>query len=84
MRRLDDACDSVRSLPPGHVAAGLGPLKQFGLEKRIAPQPSPRREQVLALLVVRLREEVEPAGLDGISALRGPALRSLGEAGAAE
>ncbi len=34
------------------------------------------------LTEARLREAVKPAGLDWIRALRGPALRALGEAGA--
>ncbi len=48
----DDAFDIVRSLPHGHVAAVLGTLKK--LDRRIDPKPSPRRDQVLALIVARI------------------------------
>ena len=36
------------------------------------------------LTEARIREEVEPAGLDWISALRGPAIRALVESGAVQ
>ncbi len=52
----DDAFDIVRSLPHGHVAAVLGTLKKLGLEKLIDPNPSARRNQVLAMIVARILE----------------------------
>jgi len=52
----DDAFDIVRSLPHGHVAAVLGTLRKIGLEKLIDPKPSPRRNQVLAMIVARILE----------------------------
>ncbi len=56
VRRLAAACDIVRSLPPGHGAAVRGPLKKRGLDRLIAPPPSPARAQVLARLTARLLE----------------------------
>ncbi len=48
----DDAFDIVRSLP--HVAAVPGTLKR--LDRLIDPTPSPKRDQVLAMIVVRILE----------------------------
>ncbi len=47
---------SIRALPHGPVAAGLGLRKQLGLDRLLAPKPSARRAQILALSVARLRE----------------------------
>ena len=52
----DDAFDIVRSLPHGHVAAVLGTLRQLRLERLIAPQRSPERDRVVAMLVTRVLE----------------------------
>ena len=52
----DEAFDIVRSLPHGHVAAVLGSLRKLGLEKLINSKPSPRRDQVLAMIVARILE----------------------------
>ena len=54
--RLEDAVNIVRSLPHGHVAAVLGTLRKLGLETLIDPKPSPRRDQVLAMIVARILE----------------------------
>ncbi len=54
--RFEDAVDIVRSLPHGHVAAVLGTLRKLGLETLIDPKPSPRRDQVLAMIVARILE----------------------------
>ena len=53
---LDEAFDIVRSLPHGHVAAVLGTLKKLGLDRLIDPKPSPRRNQVLAMIAARILE----------------------------
>ena len=52
----DEAFDIVRSLPHGHVAAVLGTLKKLGLDRLIDPKPSPRRNQVLAMIAARILE----------------------------
>ena len=54
--RLDDAFDIVRSLPHGHVAAVLGTLRQLRLERLVAPQRSPERDRVVAMIVARVLE----------------------------
>ena len=50
----DEAFDIVRSRPHGHVAAVLGTLKQLRLERLLAPQASPERDRVVALIVARV------------------------------
>ncbi len=50
----DEAFDIVRSLPHGHVAAVLGTVRKLGLDRLIDPKPSPRRDQVLAMIVARI------------------------------
>ena len=52
----DDAFDIVRSLPHGHVAAVLGTLRQLRLERLVAPQRSPERDRVVAMIVARVLE----------------------------
>ena len=54
--RLEDAFDIVRSLPHGHVAAVLGTLGKLGLDRLIDPRPSPRRDQVMAMIAARILE----------------------------
>src|ERR1700731_2232215 len=62
----------MRSLPHGHVAAALGML---------------RKERVVLvgdrgmITEARIEEVLKPAGLDWITPLRAPAIRSLAEAG---
>ena len=56
MPSLEDAFDIVRSLPCGHVAAVLGTVKKLGLDRQIDPKPSPRRNQVLAMIAARILE----------------------------
>ncbi len=56
MPSLEEALDIVRSLPHGHVAAVLGTLRKLGLETLIDPKPSPRRDQVLAMIAARILE----------------------------
>ena len=51
-----EAFDVVRSLPHGHVAAVLGMLRKLGLDQLIDPKPSPRRDQVLAMITARILE----------------------------
>ena len=50
----DDAFDIVRARPHGHVAAVLGTLRTLALERLIAPQRSPERDRVVALVVARV------------------------------
>ena len=56
VRQLDDAFDIIRSLPHGHVAAVLGTIGKLGLDRLIDPKPSPRRNQVLSMIVARILE----------------------------
>ena len=64
---------------PSTVGAQVGKLRQrFGLSRVVLV--GDRR----MLTEARIREEVEPAGLDWISALRGPAIRALVESGAVQ
>jgi hypothetical protein len=52
--RLEDAFDILRSRPHGHVAAVLATLRKLGLHSILDPQPSRRRDLVLAMLVARI------------------------------
>ena len=52
----DDAFDIVRSLPHGHVAAVLGTLRQLRVDRLVAPQRSPERDRVVAMIVARVLE----------------------------
>ena len=51
---LETAFDIVRARPHGHVAAVLGTLRKLRLERLIAPQRSPERDRVLAMIVARV------------------------------
>jgi hypothetical protein len=55
------ALEITRSLPHGHVAAVLGTLRALGLEQVIDPEPSRRRDLVVAMIVA--------AAIDGSSKL---------------
>ena len=73
-----DAFDLVRSLPHGHVAAVPGTLKKLGLDRRIDPKPSPRRDPVLALITARILEPAsKPATARGLA--KATAASTLGE-----
>ena len=50
----DEVFDIVRSLPHGHVAAVLGTIRRLGLERLLAPQPSPTRDRLVAMLVAQV------------------------------
>lgn len=52
--KFDEAFEVVRSRPHGHVAAVLGTLRRVALERLIAPQPSPQRSLVVAMVVARI------------------------------
>jgi transposase len=52
----DEAFSILRSLPHGHVAATLGTLRQLGLERLLASQPSRSRDLVVAMIVARILE----------------------------
>jgi hypothetical protein len=52
--KFDEAFEVVRSQPHGHVAAVLGTLRRVALERLIAPQPSPQRSLVVAMVVARI------------------------------
>jgi len=54
VERLEESFEIVRSLPHGHVSAVLGTLRKIGLERFIAPQRSPERDRVVAMVVARL------------------------------
>lgn len=54
MPKFDEAFEVVRSRPHGHVAAVLGTLRRVALERLIAPQPSPQRSLVVAMVVARI------------------------------
>ena len=64
---------------PSTVGAQVGKLRQrFGLSRVVLVGDRGM------LTEARIREEVEPAGLDWVSALRGPAIRALVESGAVQ
>src|SRR5258708_31462802 len=69
-----------RALPHGDVAAVLGTLRNIGLERMLGPPRNRCRDLVIAM--IGLDAEIAPAGLDWITALRAPAIRTLVEAGA--
>ena len=52
--QIDDAFDIVRARPHGHVAAVLGTLRKLALEQLIAPQRSPQRDRIVAMIVARV------------------------------
>jgi hypothetical protein len=54
VERFAESFEIERSRPHGHVAAVLGTLCQLKLETLIAPQPSPERKLVVAMVVARL------------------------------
>ena len=51
----EDAFEIVRSLPHGHVAAVLGPVRRLGFDGLIAAKKSGHRALVLARIVARIR-----------------------------
>ena len=93
-----EAISIIRSLPHGHVAAALGTARRIGLDRLIGPDGNRRRDLVLkqrfgldhVVLVgdrgmitdARIAEDIQPAGLDWITALRAPAIRGLLDGGA--
>ncbi len=54
VERFAESFEIERSRPHGHVAAVLGTLHQLKLERLIAPQSSPERKLVVAMVVARL------------------------------
>ena len=67
--RLPDAFEVKRSLPHGHVAAVLGAMQRLGMERLIAPRPSPERDRALALVAARiLRPGSKLAAARGLAA----------------
>ena len=54
VERFAESFEIERSRPHGHVAAVLGTLPQLKLETLIAPQSSPERKLVVAMVVARL------------------------------
>ncbi|MBV8444170.1 MAG: IS1634 family transposase [Hyphomicrobiales bacterium] len=73
-----DAFTVIRSLPHGHVAAGLGTARKIGLDRIIGPDGDRCRDLVLAMLVGRILEPV--AKLAAARALSpATATSSLGE-----
>ncbi|MGH8512208.1 MAG: IS1634 family transposase [Gammaproteobacteria bacterium] len=78
VERLEESFEIVRSLPHGHVNAVLGTLRKIGLERRIAPQRSPERDRVVAMVVARLLDpRSKLATARGVG--EGSASTSLGE-----
>ncbi len=49
-----DAFTVIRSLPHGHVAAGLGTARKIGLDRILGPDGNRCRDLVLALLLARI------------------------------
>src|SRR5882672_1520880 len=54
--RAQDAFETVRSLPHGHVAAVLGTIRRLGLESLIGSKRSRQRDLAVAMIVARLLE----------------------------
>jgi len=54
--RAQDAFETVRSLPHGHVAAVLGTVRRLGLESLIGSKRSRQRDLAVAMIVARLLE----------------------------
>lgn len=52
----EEAFETIRSLPHGHVAAVLGTLRKIGLERLIGSKPSHERNLVVAMIVARILE----------------------------
>ncbi|MGH8582483.1 MAG: IS1634 family transposase, partial [Gammaproteobacteria bacterium] len=78
VERLEESFEIVRSLPHGHVNAVLGTLRKIGLERLIAPQRSPERDRVVAMVVARLLDpRSKLATARGVG--EGSAATSLGE-----
>lgn len=53
---LNEAFTITRSLPHGHVAAGLGTLRRLGLESILSREPCRERDLVVAMIVARILE----------------------------
>jgi transposase len=51
-----DAFTIIRTLPHGHVAAGIGTARKIGLERLLGPTGNRCRDLILALLVGRILE----------------------------
>ena len=89
-----EAISLVRSLPHGAVPAALGAARKMGRTRRQPlPGPHPWRDAggldhvVLVgdrgmIAEARITEDIKPAGLDWITALRALAIRSLVDGGA--
>lgn len=54
--RADEAFETLRSRPHGHVAAVLGSLRRAGLEALIGSKRSRERDLVVAMIVARIIE----------------------------
>lgn len=51
---LKDSFDILSTKAHGHVAAVLGAMRQFGLDRAISPRPSADRDRVVAMIIARL------------------------------
>ena len=50
----DEGFEVLRSRPHGHVAAVLGTVRKTGLDRLLAPRPSPERERAIAMICARI------------------------------
>ena len=50
----DEGFEVLRSRPHGHVAAVLGTVRKIGLDRLLAPRPSPERERAIAMICARI------------------------------
>lgn len=53
---FSEAFDVLESWPYGHVQAALGTARKLRLESLLAPEPSPERNLVMAMIVARVLE----------------------------
>lgn len=54
VEELSEAFDVTRCFPYGHVRAALGTARALDLEQLLAPEPSPQRDRVLAMVIARV------------------------------
>lgn len=75
---VDEAFQTLRSLPHGHVAAVVGTMRRLGLPKLLSTRPHRERDLVLAMIAARV---IEPCSKLATARALGPDTlsSSLGE-----
>ena len=64
---LDQAFETERALPHGHVQAVLGQMRQLKLDQLLGARPSRERELTLAMIVSRVLQPDSKLVLPGVN-----------------